>query len=1135
MEKQPMKQHTRLQSMINLGALLAVMLFAVTTHADKTPPAFGIPRMSKPPVLDGTIDPVEWQEAVAVSGVGPPLIARPTTYYLAWDDGHLYLAARAWVRPDYKPRVSGRSPGAANTFDDGLELHFQPRGHNVPTGRTDSSYKFNINCLGFSGDFARMSVGQQFRNWTPNFKTATRLTPPGSAPLGGRWWEIEIVATPEDFELVGPHRAGDVWKLMLGFNHLYIGWSQARIPAYSDYFDPSGYPVGTLVENAPAIQMTMDELPGFVGGQAALQVAAYNPAAQPVTLTMNVRVADDTGAELISKSENLTVAARDRQVFALNEKLAKELPDKPGRIEVVVKQGDREVFTYANTFVTQYPPEALQPYEKPKEAFPLAATFNPIRSTLRLSGDAYYLDDPDAAGALRYRVTHAGEGREVVAGTLTNAFTHFFRDLIQLPPLAEGEYAVTATLVGRDGKDIGTETATFKKQDEAKAFPEWWNTKVGDPERVIWPFTAMTRTKNDVAMWGRRYTLDALGLPAQIESRNGPVLAAPARLVATVNGREEVIPLGGALRVTETKDWRVSFTGQAKGAGLVFTTKGTVEQDGLVWLELTYAPAGKQPVKLDALRVEFPLANDVAESLYCQGPGANYSAKTAILLPPEQTGKLWDTLDTGRSGSGMAIGSFYPSVWLGNEQRGLLWWGDNDKGWVVADETPAHAVHRQGAAVVLRNNIVGVPVALDAARTIEFGYMASPFRPLPKGWRATINSENGTFRGPAKVRKDSQTGEEYVGWQLITPPSPRPEEWSAIWAEHKVHADKRVRELQPFDPLQAHRKDYVHTSLPLMGYGWKSPDKRVTDYFGPDWEGDSWNQTEQDYILYLADRAFREGGLRAIYWDIFYVTPFKTVQNGLAYELPDGRVQPGYNGVNLRRFMMRLVALMNDHGLLPGGLMAHATNAYPPIAMPWMEAILDGEFHELNDSSTMDWVDGYPIDRMRAMSVAHNWGVSVSWMSLIKLSKGPKKDLVDRGFRDWPRMFDTWASWFSNLPEPVLDFGMNDERVVYHPFWRNPFVTTNDKDVLVSLWQLPDRVILMAFNHHRTETKNAEIVMDLDKLNLVPKLPWQEFIGVRDLVKDDKEPKTSLDFYNRTLKVPALAPHTGRVIGVRRY
>ncbi|MCX6565249.1 MAG: hypothetical protein NTW38_02305, partial [Candidatus Aminicenantes bacterium] len=48
----------------------------------------------------------------------------------------------------------------------------------------------------------------------------------------------------------------------------------------------------------------------------------------------------------------------------------------------------------------------------------------------------------------------------------------------------------------------------------------------------------------------------------------------------------------------------------------------------------------------------------------------------------------------------------------------------------------------------------------------------------------------------------------------------------------------------------------------------------------------------------MLNRAITEGGLRAIYWDILYMQHFATVQNGMAYELPDGRVQPQFNGFN---------------------------------------------------------------------------------------------------------------------------------------------------------------------------------------------------------------------------------------------
>jgi len=134
-----------------LGAVLAGLLMVLVAEAmaawtspvpqDKLA-TFVVPKMTKPPTIDGTIDPVEWREAVAISGVGQcvsaQLLARPTTYFLAWDEGHLYMAMRVWVKPGYKPNVGGRLPGSAETFDDGGEFHFQPMGKNVASGRTIS-------------------------------------------------------------------------------------------------------------------------------------------------------------------------------------------------------------------------------------------------------------------------------------------------------------------------------------------------------------------------------------------------------------------------------------------------------------------------------------------------------------------------------------------------------------------------------------------------------------------------------------------------------------------------------------------------------------------------------------------------------------------------------------------------------------------------------------------------------------------------------------------------------------------------------------------------------------------------------------------------------------------------------------
>ncbi len=331
-------------------------------------------------------------------------------------------------------------------------------------------------------------------------------------------------------------------------------------------------------------------------------------------------------------------------------------------------------------------------------------------------------------------------------------------------------------------------------------------------------------------------------------------------------------------------------------------------------------------------------------------------------------------------------------------------------------------------------------------------------------------------------------------------------------------------------------------SFALHGYGRKTIDDSLYNYFGPEWEGetDTWNACYTDYAMSLLERAFREGGVRSTYWDVTFPTQFGDLLSGLCYRLPDGRIQRGYNGMNLRRYMMREQALAVDNGLYPNAVGSHSTNAYVPIAMPWLDSVLDGERNWNLDITDLDWVDYYPIERMRAMSTPESWGTPICWMANMDTTSEAKRDSAKRIQAQWVWMHDSWRNPYipqlSVMPQSVLDWGINSESTVYHPYWRNPFVTSTDKDVLVSLWQLPDRVMLGVFNYDRKQSKDVTLQINLDALNLTPQLPWQEFLGVRDLWKADRmAPNATLDFANHTLTVRGLQPHTIRLIGIRRY
>ena len=57
---------------------------------------------------------------------------------------------------------------------------------------------------------------------------------------------------------------------------------------------------------------------------------------------------------------------------------------------------------------------------------------------------------------------------------------------------------------------------------------------------------------------------------------------------------------------------------------------------------------------------------------------------------PGGQGEVWNTLkDIGLTGTGMTAGSFTDNLWLGTEQRGLLWAADSDRGLGTFDDRVA--------------------------------------------------------------------------------------------------------------------------------------------------------------------------------------------------------------------------------------------------------------------------------------------------------------------------------------------------------------------------------------------------------------------------------------------------------------
>ena len=113
---------------------------------------------------------------------------------------------------------------------------------------------------------------------------------------------------------------------------------------------------------------------------------------------------------------------------------------------------------------------------------------------------------------------------------------------------------------------------------------------------------------------------------------------------------------------------------------------------------------------------------------------------------PAGEGVVWDA---SKLACDEYIKNFCPYVYLGNGVRGLCWFADNDRGWGWNPRTPNLDVLRRDGQVVLRVHLINQPTVIAQPRTICFGLLAAPVKPMldvpgktPNDWRYRFLRDN---------------------------------------------------------------------------------------------------------------------------------------------------------------------------------------------------------------------------------------------------------------------------------------------------------------------------------------------------------------------------------------------------------
>ncbi len=399
-------------------------------------------------------------------------------------------------------------------------------------------------------------------------------------------------------------------------------------------------------------------------------------------------------------------------------------------------------------------------------------------------------------GDVRVRFLKPDGGLALEQRSPVPAGARFFNTRFDLDPrrLTPGDYLLKIDHLAADGAVSGGFAQEFRVP--APGDPRYAPYLDPDADKVPAPWTPLRSDDATATVWGRRHDFGQGFLVSGLESQGRPLLAAPARL--RLDGRDLQPVRPPSLSKLSATDLKAIWEKSAELGPLSVTSRMTVHFDGYCEVSMTLAPAG-QVADIRTLSLDFPFRGDQIRLV--RDAFVWYGGKSGAV------GESWhQTL------------ADLPMLWLGNETVGFNWVAEDLAQWHYRQEQKNAEILRQGGQAVLRLNLVDTPLKLDGPRTIEFGFVLTPSRPLDprlrryrtdkewqmwgQGWRY-FNYLDADHLDLARLERESAGHDEtfvYLSHNFVSPFCP---EW-AWWEEEWRHTRRPYGELTG-DPHQPAR------------------------------------------------------------------------------------------------------------------------------------------------------------------------------------------------------------------------------------------------------------------------------------------------------------------------------------------
>lgn len=264
-----------------------------------------------------------------------------------------------------------------------------------------------------------------------------------------------------------------------------------------------------------------------------------------------------------------------------------------------------------------------------------------------------------------------------------------------------------------------TDRVIGRYQDKLRLFAPVEPNRLGMDDVVPAPWTEVTvSADNTVSVWGRSYDLGNHPLPRQIWSKGEAMLSSEAEYIAEfTDGQTERIGRG-ELHLAESKSTGAKFEFRKTTGSAALHEDILIEFDGMVRFDVNVQAT--KPIRRFYIEVSFTTSS----SQYFH-PCSWRVNGTELAIPQ----KVWAGYEFGS-------GEFYPVLNVLSFDRGLSWFCNSPRSWIVDIGKAYFRFTQDREASHLRVFFINTDSQDTKSVEASFGIQAFPTRPPIDRWRS---------------------------------------------------------------------------------------------------------------------------------------------------------------------------------------------------------------------------------------------------------------------------------------------------------------------------------------------------------------------------------------------------------------